>query len=115
MALLIASREVDGVTILALDGRIVLGEESSALRQKVKDDLAAGKKKIILNVDKVDYIDSAGVGMLVAANHTAKSRGASLALCNLGSHFEGMLQITKLLTVFETYKTEADAVRSLSK
>jgi anti-sigma B factor antagonist len=115
MTLHIASREVDGVTVLALNGRVVLGEESSTLREKVKDLLAAGKKKIVLNMDKLDYIDSSGVGMLVAVFHTAKSRGASLVLCQLGSHFQEMLQITKLLTVFDTYRTEADALRSLAK
>ena len=114
MALKITDRVVDGVEVVAMEGRIVLGEESSALRDKVKGLLAGGNKKIVLNVDKVDYIDSAGVGTLVAVYHAAKSHGASLALCHLRSHFEGMLKITKLLTVFDTYKTEADAVRSLA-
>jgi anti-sigma B factor antagonist len=115
VALKITNHEVDGVAVVALDGRVVLGEESSALRESVKGLLAGGKKKILLNVDRVSYIDSSGLGTLVAVYHTAKSQGASLALCHLGSKFEGMLQITKLLTVFDTYKTEADAVRSLSK
>ena len=115
MTLQIANREVGDVAVLGLDGRIVLGEESSALRAKVKDLLARGNKKIVLNVDKVGYIDSAGLGMLVAVYHTAKSRGASMVLCHLGSHFEGMLQITRLLTIFDTYKTEADAVHSLAE
>jgi anti-sigma B factor antagonist len=114
LALQIANREVNGMAVLALGGRIVLGEESSALRKNVNGLLASGNKKIILNVDKVGYIDSAGLGMLVAMYRDAKSHGASLALCHLGSHFEGVLQITKLLTVFDTYKTEADAVRSLA-
>ncbi|HXJ16949.1 MAG TPA: STAS domain-containing protein [Candidatus Polarisedimenticolia bacterium] len=114
MALQIASREVDGVAVVALEGRIVFGEESSALRKKVKGLLAGGSKKIVLNVDKVSFLDSSGIGTLVAAYHTAKSHGASLALCCLGPSVEGMLRITKLLTVFSTYKTEADAVRSLA-
>ena len=115
MTLQIANRQVGDVTVMALDGRIVLGEESSALRAKVKDLLARGNNKIVLNVDKVGYIDSAGLGMLVAVYHTAKSHGASVVLCHLGSHFEDMLQITRLLTIFDTYKTEADAVRSFAK
>jgi anti-sigma B factor antagonist len=115
VALKITNREVDGVAVVALDGRVVLGEESGALRESVNGLLAGGKKKILLNVDRVSFIDSSGLGTLVAVYHTAKSQGASLALCHLGSKFEGMLQITKLLTVFDTYKTEADAVRSLSK
>jgi anti-sigma B factor antagonist len=114
LTLQIANREVDGMAVLALGGRIVLGEESSALREKVNGLLAGGSKRIILNVDRVGYIDSAGLGMLVAMYHAAKSHGASLALCHLGSHFEGVLQITKLLTVFDTYKTEADALLGLA-
>ena len=115
VALKITNREVDGVAVVALDGRVVLGEESSALRDSVKGLLAGGKKKIVLNVDRVVFIDSSGLGTLVAVYHTAKSQGASLALCHLGSKFEGMLQITKLLTVFEVFNTEAEAVSSFSK
>ena len=111
MGLHIANREVNGMAVLALGGRIVLGDESSALRKNVNGLLAKGNKKILLNVDRVGYIDSAGLGMLVAMYRDAKSQGASLALCHLGSHFEGVMQITKLLTVFDTYKTEADAVK----
>ena len=74
MALKITTREVDGVTVAALDGRIVLGEESNALREKVKSLVAAGKKKIVLNMDNVTFIDSAGLGTLVASNHSAKGR-----------------------------------------
>ena len=115
MALKIASREVDGVSVLALDGRIVLGEESNALREKIKGLLAEGKKKVVLNMDAITFIDSAGLGTLVAAHHSAKSQGAALRLCHLGSKFQEVLQITKLLTVFEVYNTEAEAVASFSK
>src|SRR5271165_7380486 len=107
-----ADREVDGVSIVALDGRIVLGEESNALREKVKSMIAAGKKKIVLNMDNITFIDSAGLGTLVAAHHSVKSQGASLRLCHLGSKFQEVLQITNLLTVFDVYKTEAEAVAS---
>src|SRR5438045_9381522 len=102
------NREVDGVAVVALDGRIVLGEESNALREKVKSLLAEGKKKIILNMDNVTFIDSAGLGTLVASHHTVKTQGASLRLCHLGSKFQDVLQIPKLLTVFEVYRTEAE-------
>jgi anti-sigma B factor antagonist len=108
-------REVDGVSVVALDGRIVLGEESNALREKVKSMIAAGKKKIILNMDNITFIDSAGLGTLVAAHHSVKSQGASMRLCHLGSKFQEVLQITKLLTVFDVYNTEAEAVASFSK
>ena len=76
MALKMTYREVDGVTVVALDGRIILGEESNALREKVKELLAAGKKKIVLNMNNVTFIDSAGLGALVAARITARFRRA---------------------------------------
>src|SRR5207302_7906904 len=105
-------REVDGVSVVALDGRIVLGEESNALREKVKSLISSGKKKIVLNMDNITFIDSAGLGTLVASHHSAKSQGAGLRLCHLGSKFQEVLQITKLMTVFDVYKTEAEAVAS---
>jgi len=114
MALRMNHREVDGVTIVALDGRIVLGEESNALREQVKTLLAGGKKQIVLNMDHVTYIDSAGLGTLVAAHHSARSQGASLKLSNLGSRFQEILQVTKLLTVFDVYDSEAAAVHSFA-
>jgi anti-sigma B factor antagonist len=92
LALQIENREVNGMAVLALGGRIVLGEESSALREKVNGLLAGGNKKIIVNVDRVGYIDSSGLGMLVAMYRAAKSHGASLALCHLGAHFEGVFE-----------------------
>jgi anti-sigma B factor antagonist len=115
VALKMTNREVDGVSVVALDGRIVLGEESNALREKVKGLIAEGKRKIVLNMDNITFIDSAGLGTLVAAHHSAKAQGASLKLCHLGSKFQEVLQITKLLTVFEVYDTEAAAVASFSK
>lgn len=115
MALKITSREVEGVTVVVLDGRIVLGEETNALREKVKALLAGGSKKIVLNMDKATQIDSAGLGTLVGLHSSAKTQGASLRLCNLGTNFKEVLQITKLLTVFDVSNTEADAVRSFSK
>jgi len=115
VALKMSQREVDGVIVVALDGRIVLGEESNALREKVKALLAEGKKKIVLNMNNITFIDSAGLGTLVAAHHTAKKDGASLRLCHLGNKFQEVLQITKLLTVFDVSNTEAEAVASFSK
>jgi anti-sigma B factor antagonist len=115
MALKLTTREVDGVAVLALDGRIVLGEETNALREKVKNLLSQGKKKLVLDMKNVTTIDSSGLGALVAAYSSAKSGGAMLRLSNLGSHLNQLLQVTKLLTVFEVSNTEADAVRSFSK
>lgn len=115
MALKMTTREVDGVTVVAMDGRIVLGEESNALREKVKSLVAEGKKKIVLNMDNITFIDSAGLGTLVAAHHSAKGQGSALKLCHLGTKFQEVLQITKLMTIFDVYNTEAEAVASFSK
>ena len=110
-----SQREVDGVTVVALDGRIVLGEESNALREKVKGLVAEGKKKIVLNVNNITFIDSAGLGTLVSSHHTAKKEGASVRLCHLNNKFQQLLQITKLLTLLYISNTEAEAVASCSK
>jgi anti-sigma B factor antagonist len=106
------SKEIYGVAVVALNGRIILGQESSSLREKVKSLLAEGKKKIVLNMADVTYIDSAGLGMLVAAHVSAKHEGAALHLSNLGNKFHDVLQLTRLLTVFSVHETEADAIRS---
>src|SRR6202047_1977832 len=105
-------REMDGVTVIEIEGRIVLGEESNAFRERVKSLLAAGKKKIVLNLANVTYIDSAGLGTLVATFHSARSQGATLKLTNLGSKFKEVLQVTKLMTVFDTYDNETAAIQS---
>ena len=115
MALRITSGEVDGLTVVWLDGRIVLGEETGALRDLVKDLMAQGKKKLILNMNNVTLIDSAGLGALVAAYTSTKSGGASLRLCHLGAKFNELLQITKLITLFDVYNTQAEAIKSFSK
>ena len=114
MTLKLTSHEVDGVSVVALDGRIVLGEESTALREKFKSLIAAGKQKIVMNMDNVTYIDSAGLGTLIAAHVSAKTQGASVRLCHLGKKFHEVLQITKLLTVFDVYDTQAAAVSSFA-
>jgi anti-sigma B factor antagonist len=108
-------RQIGGVDVLDIEGRIVLGEESNAFREKVKGLLAAGKKNIILNLAQVGYIDSAGLGTLVATFHSARSQGATLKLVSLGSKFKEVLQVTKLMTVFDTYENEAAAIASFPK
>jgi anti-sigma B factor antagonist len=112
MSLKITTNEVEGVSLVGLNGRIILGEESNALREKLKSLIAAGKQKIVLNMAEVEYIDSSGLGALVAAHLSAKNAGASLRLCNLGKKFHEVMQLTKLLTVFDVYDTEAAAVAS---
>lgn len=115
MALKMTDRTVDGVAVVAIDGRIVLGEESNALREKVKTLLTGGQKKIVLNMTNVSYIDSSGLGALVASHTSARAQGASLRLANLGSKFQEILQVTKLVTVFEVFPSEAAAVGSFAK
>ena len=115
MALRMTERDVNDVTAVDIEGRIVLGEESNAFREKIKGLLAAGKKKIVLNLATVSYIDSAGLGTLVATFHSARSQGATLKLANLGTKFKEVLQVTKLMTVFDTYDSEDLAVKSFSK
>ena len=115
MALKMTSQEVDGVTVVALDGRIVLGEETNSLREKVKGLLGEGKKKLVLDMSKVTLIDSAGLGTLVGVHQSASTRGASLRLCNLGAKIKELLQMTRLITVFDISGNEAEAVRSFSK
>lgn len=115
MALRMTDRDVNGITVVDIEGRIVLGEESNSFRERVKGLLAAGKKKVVLNMANVSYIDSAGLGTLVATFHSARSQGATLKLVNLGAKFKEVLQVTKLMTVFDTYDNEAAAVQSFAK
>src|SRR5690349_9275668 len=93
MTMKMTNREVDGVSIVALDGRLVLGDESNSLRAKLKSMIAEGKKKIVLNMADIKYIDSAGLGTLVAAHLSAKTQGASVRICNLGNKFHEIMQI----------------------
>ncbi|HEV2521282.1 MAG TPA: STAS domain-containing protein [Candidatus Acidoferrales bacterium] len=115
MALRITNGEVGGVTVVWLDGRIVLGEETIAFRDEVKKLIAQGNTKLVLNMNNVTLIDSAGLGALVAVYTTARSHGASLRLCHLGSKFSELLQITRLVTVFDVSKTQAEAISSFTK
>ena len=112
MSVKVTTQEVDGVSVVRLNGRIVLGEESGALREAVKALLAKGKKKVVLDMSNVTYIDSAGLGILVAAYVSANTQAASIRLCALGHKFREVLQITRLLTVFEVYDTPAAAIGS---
>jgi anti-sigma B factor antagonist len=108
----IVNKQVGDVSVVSLKGRIVLGEESSALRERVKNLVGDGKKKIVLNMTNVTYIDSAGLGTLVAAHVSAKKEGAVLLLSDLGTKFHEVMQVTRLLTVFNVFATEADAISS---
>ncbi len=111
----IAERTVNDVTILDLKGKMTLGEGDELLKDKINSLLAADRKKLVLNLEGVPYIDSAGLGEVVRTYTTVSRQGGSLKLLNLTKRIEDLLSITKLLTVFETFDTEADAVQSFSK
>ncbi len=112
MSLSTAIRDVDGVTVVDLSGRITLGEASGKLRDTVSGLLDGNATKVLLNLGDVSYIDSSGLGELVSAYTTARNKGCTVKLLNVQSKVRDLLQITKLYTVFESHTDEAEAVRS---
>jgi anti-sigma B factor antagonist len=111
----VSSRQVNGITILDLSGRITLGEGSVVLRDTVRDLIAKGEKKIVLNLGEVNYIDSSGIGELVSAFTTVRREGGDLKLLSLTKKVHDLLQITKLYTVFDISDDEVTAVQSFKK
>jgi len=103
-------RQVEGVVVVDLSGRIKLGEGSSVLRDTVKDLLSKGHKNILLNLGEVSYIDSSGIGELVAAFTSVRNQGGELKLLHLTRKIHDLLQITKLYTVFDVRDDEAEAI-----
>jgi anti-sigma B factor antagonist len=110
----IEERHVGDVKVLDLKGRVTLGEGDELLRDKVNSLLNQGHKKIVLNLAEVPYIDSAGLGEIVRTYTTVSKQGGSLKLLNLTKRITDLLSITKLLTVFETFDSENEAVRSFA-
>jgi anti-sigma B factor antagonist len=110
----VTERTIDDVTILDLDGSVRLGEEESQLRDAVKNLLAAGRTKILLNLDRVDYIDSSGIGALVYSFTTVRRNDGRLKMLRLSQRVNDILTLTKLLSVFETYDDEDEAIRSFA-
>ena len=108
----IRERQAGDVTVLDMDGKITIGEGSVALRSAVRRLIEEGKKKILLNLGGVGYVDSSGIGELVSSYTTTSSKGGQLKLLNLTQKMEDLLGITKLLTVFDTYDDEATALNS---
>lgn len=108
----ISERPVGDVVILDVKGRITLGDGDELLKDKVNSLVSTGKKKIILNLAEVPYVDSAGLGEIVRTYTTVSRQGGSLKLLNLTKRISDLLSITKLLTVFETFDSEADAIKS---
>jgi anti-sigma B factor antagonist len=115
MPLRITEEDSGGTTVLKLSGRVALGDESNQLRNRIKDILNRGKTRLILDLAEVSYIDSAGLGTLVAGFTSAQSQGASMKLANLTRKFHEQLHITKLVTVFEVYDTVDDAIKSFGR
>ncbi|HUO31547.1 MAG TPA: STAS domain-containing protein [Bryobacteraceae bacterium] len=112
MSLKINVRESGNVVILDLDGRITIGEEATSLRDTIKEMLDGGHRHILLNLADVSYIDSTGLGQFVGSFATVTSRGGELKLLNLQKRLQELMQITKLITVFETFTSETAAVHS---
>lgn len=114
MQLKLSTRTVDGVTIVDCGGRIVFGDESALLRDTIKK-LIGENSRVLLNLSGISYIDSGGLGTLVALYTTARNAGGSLKLVNLTQRVGDLLQVTKLLTVFEVFDNEQKALESFRK
>lgn len=110
----IEERAVGDVTVLDLKGRVTLGEGDELLKDKVNSLINQGRRKLVLNLAEVPYIDSAGLGEIVRTYTTVSRQGGSLKLLGLTKRITDLLSITKLLTVFETFETEEGAIRSFS-
>src|SRR4029077_16594070 len=111
-SMVIEERVIGDITVLDLKGKMTLGEGDELLKDKINSLLAAGKKKLLLNLEGVPYIDSAGLGEVVRTYTTVSRQGGSLKLLNLTKRIEDLLSITKLLTVFDTFDSESEAVAS---
>jgi anti-sigma B factor antagonist len=114
MSLKIDTRQSNGVTIMSCQGRIVFGEEASILRDNLKRILGS-TRQIVLNLSGVSYIDSGGLGTLVGVYSSARAGGADIKLTGLGQRLRDVLQITKLVTVFEVYDTEQEAIATFHR
>lgn len=114
MTLKMETHTTEGVTVVMCQGRIVFGEEATELRETLKK-LLASTRKLIMNLSGVNYIDSGGLGTLVGVYSSARASGADIKLTGLGQRLRDVLQITKLVTVFEVYDTEQQAIAAFKK
>jgi anti-sigma B factor antagonist len=110
----IQERVVGSVTILDLSGKLVLGDGDMLLKDKIHSLVFQGRKQIILNMGAVSYVDSSGLGALVASSVTAKGNDGHIKLVSLTKRLQDLLAIAKLLTVFEAYDSEAEAINSFA-
>ena len=108
----VKERQAGDVTILDMTGEVRIGEGAISLRDSIRNLADQGKKKVLLNLAGVKYMDSSGVGELIANNTTIKRQGGQLKLLNLKDRIQNLLVITKLLTVFDSYDNEAEALKS---
>lgn len=114
MQLRMSTRSLDGVLVVDCSGRLVFGEESASLRDMVKK-LLVQNPKVVMNLREVNHIDSGGLGTLVSLFTTARSAGGAVKLASLSQRVGDLLQVTKLLTIFEVFEDEEAAVRSFNK
>jgi anti-sigma B factor antagonist len=113
MSMVLNARRLDDVVILDLSGRITMGEGTLMLRERIQKLLQAGDRKFLLNLADVDYIDSSGLGELVSSFTAVRNNGGLLKLLSLTKRVQDLLQITKLLTVFEVFNSEAEALKTM--
>lgn len=113
MSAVIKSRQLDDVVILDISGRITLGEGTITLRDALQKLLNRGERKFVMNLEDVDYIDSAGLGELITGFTTVRAQGGQLKLLKLTHRIHDLLQITKLLTVFDSFDSETEAIKSM--
>ena len=112
MSVTLTTHQNGDVTIVDASGKLILGEETSALRTKIRELVAGGSKRIILNLADVSYLDSSGLGELIGSHTTVTTAGGEMKLLNLAKRVHDLLKITKLYTVFEAFEDEATAVAS---
>jgi anti-anti-sigma factor len=112
MSLEIEPREREGIHILELNGRITMGDEVTAFRQKLKDLAQIADAKVILNMQRIDYVDSTGLGAIVVGSSAVRATGGTIKLVNLNRRNVELLVATKLATLFEIFNDEQDAVNS---
>ncbi len=114
MSVKLVTRQVGDVTIVDANGRITLGEGSTAFRKIIHELVTKGQKKILINMGDISYIDSSGIGEMVSSFTKINNHGGEVKYFHLGQRVQDLLQITKLYTVFEVFDTEEDAVRSFN-
>jgi len=113
MSLIVKTRKVDGVSILDLSGKLTIGEPVIQLRDALRAQVASGETRILVNLADVTYVDSSGLGELVSSYTTVRNKGGDVKLLKMTAKIKDLLQMTKLLTVFEVYDDEAKAVASV--